>query len=184
MAAKKRPMKKRPRKHLTDKQAKFCKAYIANGGNGTEAYKAAYKSDKMTDAVIGVRAHEVLKVSNVSVKIQALRNKQDDRFLEDLDSKIMQELSAIAFVDSTLVTELKKGTPIHPMDLPDDVRHAISGYDIVDAYAKGGERITKYKPRFWDKPKSLEMLGKIRGMFEKDNEQKKPDVNVNIRQMY
>ena len=56
---------------LTQKQMNFCKAYIENGGNGTEAYLTAYDSNSPRAA--GVEAYRLLEQEHIQAYLQKLR---------------------------------------------------------------------------------------------------------------
>jgi phage terminase small subunit len=57
---------------LTPKQEAFACAYIETN-NASEAYRRAYNAGKMKPAVIHVKACELLKVGNVSVRVAELQ---------------------------------------------------------------------------------------------------------------
>lgn len=172
---KKRPVKKRPtaKKHLTPKQSKFCVAYTKNGGNACQAYRDSYSVSKMTEKTIRRKAQVVMTKGIIRAYIQEFRDKAAK--VDDISvSRVLAEEKLIAFADPVLLFELKSGTLLKPMDIPENIRRAISGIEVIDSYAKGGERIIKYKYKLWDKGRSLERVEKILGMYEKDNRQKNP----------
>ena len=85
--------------------------------------------------------------------------------------RVMLEESCVAFCDPIdLFT--KTGTMLSPDKLPERVRRAISGIDVIETTTKDGVLQTKYKYRFWDKGRSLERISKHLGLYEKDNVQK------------
>lgn len=55
-------------RELNEKQVKFCEEYVANGFNGTSAYKIAYSTDN--DNVAAVEAHRMLADLRVVEKIK------------------------------------------------------------------------------------------------------------------
>ena len=59
-------------KTLTPKQEKFIQECLATG-NASEAYRRAYDAEKMSPAVINVKASELLKNGKVAVSLQELR---------------------------------------------------------------------------------------------------------------
>lgn len=64
---------------LTIKQEKFCQEYI-NTGNASEAYRRSYNASKMKDEVIAVKASELLKTGNVSVRVKELKVQMTQKF--------------------------------------------------------------------------------------------------------
>ncbi len=63
---------------ITLKQEKFARRYIANGGNATEAYRAAYNCGKMSDATLWRKACEVKANGKVAAMISELKEQQSD----------------------------------------------------------------------------------------------------------
>ena len=56
---------------LTQKQLNFCQEYIKNGGNGTQAYLAAYDSNSPTAAQI--EASRMLDRADIQAHLEKLR---------------------------------------------------------------------------------------------------------------
>ena len=73
---------------LTLKQEAFCQAYIQNGGNASEAYRSAYNAGKMKADVVNVKACELLKSGNVSVRVAELRAAIEERHQITMDDLI------------------------------------------------------------------------------------------------
>jgi hypothetical protein len=67
-------------KKLTPKQRKFAEEYV-NTGNASEAYRRAYDVSKTTsNDVIAVKASELLKNGNISVRVKELQKKEAESF--------------------------------------------------------------------------------------------------------
>jgi phage terminase small subunit len=67
-------------KKLTPKQRKFAEEYI-NTGNASEAYRRAYDvSETTSNDVIAVKASELLKNGNISVRVKELQKKEAEDF--------------------------------------------------------------------------------------------------------
>tara|TARA_R100000734_G_C3309110_1_gene99762 strand:- start:310 stop:780 length:471 start_codon:yes stop_codon:yes gene_type:complete len=65
---------------LTPKQRKFTEEYV-NTGNASEAYRRAYDVSKTTsNEVIAVKASELLKNGNISVRVKELQKKEAESF--------------------------------------------------------------------------------------------------------
>jgi phage terminase small subunit len=67
------------RKPLTVKQEKFAQEYVANGGNASDAYRAAYNTSKMKPASVWRLAHDVLMNVNVSSRIDEIRKEIEEK---------------------------------------------------------------------------------------------------------
>ena len=65
---------------LTLKQETFCKEYISNGGNATQAYKKAYDCKKMKDKTINENACRLLKDSKVGARLKELQQPFQEKF--------------------------------------------------------------------------------------------------------
>ena len=67
-------------KKLTPKQRKFAEEYV-NTGNASEAYRRAYDvSETTSNEVIAVKASELLKSGNISVRVKELQKKEAESF--------------------------------------------------------------------------------------------------------
>jgi len=65
---------------LTPKQNKFAEEYV-NTGNASEAYRRAYDVAKTTsNEVIAVKASELLKKGNISVRVKDLQKQEAEAF--------------------------------------------------------------------------------------------------------
>jgi len=76
--------------YITPKQQAFIHAYIANGGNGTQAAITAGYSPKGA----GVQAHDLLKMEKIQKRLQPKKDESTERLALDADwivSKIMAE---------------------------------------------------------------------------------------------
>ncbi len=65
---------------LTFKQEIFCKEYISNGGNATQAYKKAYNCSKMKNKTINENASRLLKDSKVGARLKELQQPFQEKF--------------------------------------------------------------------------------------------------------
>lgn len=57
---------------LTLKQERFCQAYVANGGNATEAYRTAYDCSTMTDKSVNEVAARLPKEVKIASRVKEL----------------------------------------------------------------------------------------------------------------
>lgn len=65
---------------LTAKQEQFCQG-IANGLNQSEAYRAAYRAEKMKAEAIHVNASKMMADTKVALRVDALRAALADKAL-------------------------------------------------------------------------------------------------------
>lgn len=65
---------------LTPKQSKFAEEYV-NTGNASEAYRRAYDvAETTSNEVIAVKASELLRKGNISVRVKELQTKEAEAF--------------------------------------------------------------------------------------------------------
>jgi phage terminase small subunit len=64
---------------LTIKQEKFCQEYIVTG-NATEAFRRSYDASNMKDETITVKASQMLKKDNISIRVKELKGELEKKF--------------------------------------------------------------------------------------------------------
>lgn len=74
---------------LTQKQEKFCQAYIEKG-NASEAYRTAYAADRMKPEAIHVNASKLLDNAKVSLRVAELQSEIKQRHNVTVDSLIKE----------------------------------------------------------------------------------------------
>lgn len=75
---------------MTEKQEKFCRL-VVELNNNSEAYRQSYNASKMKPETINVKACELLKNGNVSVRVAELREEHRQRHRVTVDD-ILGEL--------------------------------------------------------------------------------------------
>ena len=70
---------------LTEKMKVFAREYYKNGGNGTDAYLAAYNTDNRITA--SREAHELLKRLDILEYIKALNVPQENKAISEREKK-------------------------------------------------------------------------------------------------
>ena len=70
---------------LTEKQKNFCREYFSNGGNGTQAYLAAY--DSTSEVSAGIEASRLLKQENIQEYLASLNKPLNDRAISEREKK-------------------------------------------------------------------------------------------------
>lgn len=74
---------------VTEQQEKFCRVFVETG-NASEAYRQAYNAKNMGANTIAARASEMLNKSNITVRLQQLREVHQKRHNVTVDSLIAE----------------------------------------------------------------------------------------------
>lgn len=140
---------------LTPKQKLFADEYLIDL-NATRAYKAAYKSIKK-DETARTNGSRMLTNANVSKYIKERMNERSKR-TEITQDNVLKELATIAFAKVTDFVTIENGVVIvkDTKDIPKDLLPAIASIKE----GKNGIEVS-----FYNKDKSLELLGRHLGMF-------------------
>lgn len=140
---------------LTPKQKLFADEYLIDL-NAARAYKAAYKSVKK-DETARTNGSRMLTNANVSKYIKERMNERSKR-TEITQDNVLKELATIAFAKVTDFVTIENGVVIvkDTKDIPKDLLPAIASIKE----GKNGIEVS-----FYNKDKSLELLGRHLGMF-------------------
>lgn len=147
---------------LNEMQARFCEEYVKDLNGKHAAIRAGYSEDTAE-----VQASRLLRHAKVKHKIDALLKERSKRTAITADT-VLQELLKLARVD--IGGAFNDDGSLKPIkDIPEEIRRAISGIDIVEEFdGQGSKKVhigyTK-KIKFWDKAKALELLGKHLKLF-------------------
>jgi phage terminase small subunit len=152
---------KEPRK-LTPKQERFCQEYVIDLNGAQAAIRAKY-SERSADKI----AWELLENSRVSERVSQLKAAQLKRLGLEADT-ILRELLSIATADATQAFDDMGG--LKPFkEWPAGLKKSLSSLEVTELFdGQGMQRAAiglLKKVRFWDKPRSLEMLGKHLKLF-------------------
>lgn len=163
-------------KKLTEKQKKFCEEYVIDFNATQAAIRAGYS--KKTANTIAAQNLAKLSIQNY---IKELQKKREER-TEVTADMVVKELAKLAFGDISQIYD-KDGRMLEPHELPKDVAATISSFKSRRENQGKDEDgniefafIDEYKR--YDKTKALELLMRHLGMFAKDNEQSKPEINI------
>jgi phage terminase small subunit len=72
---------------LTEKQEHFCREYMMNGGNATQAYKTAYNTENMTDKTINEESCRLKADHKISARIRELQMESKEEFNISVEQK-------------------------------------------------------------------------------------------------
>jgi len=137
-----------------------------------ESYRTAYPRCKSEGAAHAC-ASRLLKKAKVlayvgAAKAEAAAIAQKEFAMSQ--RRILQEESKLVYSDIGQL--FQDGTIISPDKLPEEVRRAVSGVEIIERTDNDGAVTRTYKYRFWDKGAALARMEKYLGMYEKDNLQR------------
>ena len=147
---------------INNRQRLFIKEYLIDL-NATEAAKRAGYSEKTARS----QGQRLLTNVDIFSEIQ----KQIDQRSQTVKIKsedILKELLILATVDISEAFD-GQGKLKNLHEIPESVRRAISSIEIVEEFGGTGKNKVQTgwnkKIKFWDKPKSLELLGKHLKLF-------------------
>jgi len=158
---------------LTEKQERFCQAYI-EFGNKSEAYRQAYDAEAMNSNTVHVKACELFKDGNVTVRIEELQKEARERNKVKIDDVLGYLADMIKFDITELYEEDGRMKSIH--DIPKPHREMISSVKVYEDFMSidgQREKVGETKEvRLLNKLDVIEKFMKHFGGYEKDNGQK------------
>lgn len=154
----------------------FIEAYLSNGNNATQAAKTAGYSEKSAH----VYGCNLLKKANVAKIISERQSELASKYKLTTED-VLAELAKIVRADLRNLFD-ENGALLPPGQWPDEVAGSVASVEVFEEFAGRGEDresvgFTK-KLKLWDKNSALEKAMKMLGMFQKDNEQSKPEIKV------
>lgn len=157
-------MSKNKETGLTDKQEKFCQEFLVDM-NATQAAKRAGYSDATAYSI----GNENLNKPEIQNRLNDIRKDLQEK------TKITQEmvLNELAKIGFSNIKDYMDGhlTMKNLNEVDDDKASAIGSIKKTVSNYEGGETVyTEFK--LHDKIKSLELIAKHLGFFEKDNNSK------------
>ena len=149
---------------LTDKQEKFCQEYLCDLNGTQAAIRAGYSED-----TAGQIAGANLKKLEIQNRIAELKKALSEK-TGITQQMVLDELASVGF--SNLQNYFEDDLSVKTLSELDEKKgRAISGIKKTVVTFQGGESTT-IEFKLHDKIKSLELLCKHLGFFEKDNKQK------------
>lgn len=151
---------------LNPKQQCFVDEYLKDFNGKQAAIRAGY-SPKTAE----VQASRLLTVVKVREAVESRRTALTEKAGVTVE-RIIEEYARLAFLDPAEAFD-KEGKLIPVCDMPEDVRRAVGGLDVVEMAggmkvdSDGASHVPMYtkKLKFWDKKGALDSLAKIKGMF-------------------
>ena len=104
-------------KGLTSKQEAFCEAYVAQDGpkSQSDAYRAAFNCERMKPATIWNKASDLMKVSEVRVRIKELTDEAAQKAVVKLKDhidelkKLRDQAAAAGQYGAAIKAEMARG---------------------------------------------------------------------------
>lgn len=147
---------------LNAKQAMFVKEYLVDLNATQAAIRAGYSPKTAAS-----QASDLLRNPKVSAAVQQGVAERQQRVEVKADT-VLRELLRIATVDLGAAYD-DQGNLLPVKEMPEDVRRAISGIKVFEEFDGFGQDRVKVgevrEVKFWDKPRSLELLGKHLRLF-------------------
>ena len=150
---------------MTDKQKRFCEEYLIDLNATQAAIRAGY-----SEKTAGQTGFENLGKPEIQEKLQELMQSRSERTQITAD-RVLQEVAALAFTNMTDLVSSANANSIkleNIKDLPANTQAAIKKIKVgqygleVELHSKDG---------------ALDKLMKHLGLYEKDNEQAKPQID-------
>lgn len=148
-----------------DRRKIFVEAYIANGGNATEAAKAAGYSAKTAH----VQGSQLLKDPNVSAAITARRESLVKRYELTADLVTRSIVQELTFDPALLYNH--DGSLKHVTELDEDARMALTSVEFEQIGSQDAPVFVR-KVKWAQRGQAREQAMKFLGMFERDNKQR------------
>lgn len=163
--------------NLTPKQEAFCQVYIKTG-NATEAYRAAYDCSKMKPESV----NRLAKANLDNIKIASRIKEIQEQYIKKnglSPDKVLAEWARIGFADIRQLLN-ENGGLLPVSKWPDSISAAVAAIKIRQEPDQGDDPPADIiELKLWPKTNALDALSKNLGLFEKDNDQRKPVFNLN-----
>lgn len=184
MTKKKRTKAGTSKASAAQRRALFVEAYVANGGNATNAAKDAGYSAKTAYSAGG----RLLKDVEIAAEIERRKAETLEAAQEQTGvtiAGVLGELRDMVHSDVRKVFDQKTGALLPVHEWPADVARGVASVKVQEmagGMAVGGEGGVQHVAMFtkevklWDKNSAVEKAMKHLGLFKKDNEQTPPVV--------
>lgn len=163
---------------LTEKKKAFCREYVVDFNGSAAAIRAGYNKSRSR-----ITASELLTDEAIQQEIAAIVDLRKENTEEDA-RRVIEELKIIAYAKTTDFVKVKD-IMVGKGDTRRKIRVAYIELtaDVEESKQKAIAEIKQTRDgislKAHDKVKSLELLGRHYGIFEKDNKQSKPEISLN-----
>jgi phage terminase small subunit len=165
-------------KKLTSKEDKAAQEYIICL-NKTEAYISSHATSKMKRTSINRKATELFQRPHVEARVRHLLEQKEKDSRIEINELVSTLAAMVRFDVSEFYDDNGCLKNVHSMSLT--ARQMISHIESQEAYNSKGEFIgTTKKIRNISKLDAIEKLMKHLGGYEKDNFQKKVEINTTV----
>lgn len=155
---------------LTHMQETFCLEYIIDFHATNAALRAGCKPKSAAST-----ASQWLTMPKIQAKLTELQAETSK--ISGISAKrLLQEIARVAFFDPKDMYN-SEGQLKKVSEMPPHVRAMVAGVEEIEM--PGGVGLLK-KVKLWEKPKAFEQLMKHLGLYELDNNQKKPITEIII----
>lgn len=158
---------------MNDKQKKFADRYLETVNGKDSAIYAGY-----SEATARFKASELLREPTIKAYIDEQRHIIETE-MGVTRERLIKEIAALCYTNPKNYY-LPENRLMDVAQMDDEHAAAVSSVKTYEDRS-GGEVVGHVQElKFHDKLKALEMLGKILGVFEKDNNQKKSEIAIHI----
>jgi phage terminase small subunit len=152
---------------LTPRQQAFVREYLLDLNATQAAIRAGYSARSAE-----VNGNRLLRNAQVRRAVDEAIQKRAERLQVKADD-VLEGLRRLAFFDPADFYE-KSGALKNIHDIPKEVRMALAGFEVDELFEGHGEDRTQIgntvKVKWWDRPKTLELLGKHLKLFTEKHE--------------
>jgi len=164
-------------KPLTDKQEAYCQAYVICMNQST-AYRMAFDAEAMNSNVVGVEACRLHADPKITLRIQELQKEAYDRNKATVDELVHVLAGMVRFDPAELYDD--EGNILSIKDMPLIARQMLTEFQVDEIKISGSVIGHTKKIKTIAKLDAVEKLMKHLGGYEKDNFQKKPELQKSV----
>jgi phage terminase small subunit len=140
-------------KKLTSRQQRFVEAYAVTLNAASAARTAGYAARRSDVAGSRLLANPVIR------RVLAARKARQAERADVRGERVLRELKNISFASATDFFDAQ-GNVLPPTAWTPEMAAAVAGFEVTRRHAEDGKIDTVQKIKFWDKPKSLELLAR------------------------
>jgi phage terminase small subunit len=166
---------------LTSKQEAFALA-VVRGMNGSDAYRSAYNTKKMTAKTVNESASRLMANRKIVARITELRAPAVQAVRLEVEETLRHVARLVRSDPRKLFRADGAMIPVHELDEETALAIAIIEHVALTGTGENGKpRGYTCKVKFWDKPSAINMVMRHLGLFETDNLQKAPNIAIQVQ---